>query len=118
MLTKILAVIAALVLAGLLSVIGVQRAGLTEATERAVAAQTQAEQYQRSLRSLEAVRGAEKKAANSSAQALHNRAAAAEKAAKAAQKESKALREALQDNRDWADSPIPDSVRNGITQGG
>lgn len=44
--------------------------------------------------------------------ALLNRALAAEAQAKQFKEQSDALNKALRDNSDWADSPIPDSVRN------
>lgn len=114
MLTKILAVLAALVVAGLVSLAGVQTHRAGKATDRAVAAETQAGEYQRSLGTLKAVREAEKKDAARATATLQNRAVVAEKAAKAAKKESEALREALQVNRDWADSPIPPGVLDAI----
>ncbi len=116
MLNKIIAIIVAVIVAGLLSVIGVQSMSLTKARNQAATARTEADQYQRSLTSLQGVRAAEIQQAEKGRAALQARTLVAEKAAKVAQKESESLREALKANRDWADSPLPDRVRDSIAR--
>ena len=114
MLNKLIAILAAVIVGGLMSATLVQTARLGKATDRAVAASAQAEEYRRSLSTLQAAREAEKKDAEKAALVLKRRAATAEVIAKQAQKESEALREALKVNRDWADVPLPAGVRDAL----
>lgn len=80
------------------------------ATNRAVAAQTQADQYQRSLMLSEAsVKALVENAANTE-KALTARAVYAEALLVKRKKENATLAAALKANRDWAAVPIPDGV--------
>lgn len=116
MLNKIIAIITAVIVAGLISVIGVQTTRLSKADSRAVEATKLAGEYKGSLDSLEALRRAEKKAADSAAAVLKKRAAQAEKDAANAKKESESLREALKANPDWANAPLPAGVRQSLNR--
>ena len=116
MLTRLLYGITALILALALGGFAVQTQRLSKAENRAVEATERAGEYQRSLRSLEALHEAQNKEALRTAGVLKNRALAAEKAAKAAKQESEALREALKANPDWANAPLPAGVRQSLNR--
>ena len=116
MLTKLLYGITALILALALGGFAVQTARLSKAENRAVEATKMAQEYEGSLRSLEALRKAEKLAADSTAAVLKKRAAQAEKDAATAKKESESLRESIKANPDWANAPLPAGVRQSLNR--
>lgn len=90
------------------------RADAATAHQNAAQATQTAQQYQAladaRLASLESIRGLWMDERT----ALLNRALAAEAQAKQFKEQSDALSEALRDNSGWADSPIPDSVRDAL----
>lgn len=114
MLTKLLYGITALILAALLLAFGVQTERLKKAENRAVEATELAEEYEGSLRSLEAAVEARAKSDKAARESLENRAKRAEALAAKTKKENHALQEALAASPDWTREPIPDSVRNAI----
>ena len=114
MLTKLLYGITALILALALGGFAVQTQRLSKAENRAVEATELAEEYEGSLRSLEAAVEARAKSEEATRELLEKRAKVAEAKAAKAKKERKELEDALKANADWASQPIPDSVRNAI----
>lgn len=90
-------------------------------TSRAVAlksaqeARNQAALYKGSLESLQAAVEARTKSDNLARAVLKKRAEVAEARAAQARKESRDLQQALDASRDWASSPIPDSVRESLS---
>lgn len=88
------------------------------ASNRAVAAQTRAEQYQRSWEDEKAAREALVASAKRSEIALVARAKKAEALAVKHKKDNRVLQEALNANRDWADQPVPPGVRDALTSAG
>lgn len=115
MLTKLLYGITALILALALGGFAVQTARLSKAENRAVEATKTAQAYEGSLRSLEAAVEARAKSDKAARELLEKRAKVAEAQAAKAKKERKELEDALKANADWASQPIPDSVRDSIS---
>jgi hypothetical protein len=112
MLNKILAALLIVALAGIVG-LGVM---LRKADSRAVEATKRAEVYQRSFEAEKAAVGALEKslAAQKKASAEYVKRAATDRAIAKQLKEN--LDEALKANRDWADQPVPDSVRDALTR--
>ena len=115
MLTKLLYGITALILALALGTSAVQTYRLSKAENRAVEATNLAGEYQRSLESLERAVAAQEKSDKAARESLEKRAKVAEQLAAKTKKENHALQEALTASPDWARDPIPDSVRNAIS---
>uniref|UniRef100_A0A7M2QN55 Uncharacterized protein n=1 Tax=feces metagenome TaxID=1861841 RepID=A0A7M2QN55_9ZZZZ len=82
----------------------------TEALQAAVVAQ----QYQDLANERKAALEASEALYEATITSLNTRAAAAEAQAKKFKEQNDALSKALAANRDWADAPIPDSVRNAL----
>ena len=114
--TKLLYGITALILAVALSLVGVQTHRLGKAQNRAVEATQMAQEYQRSLESLERATAAQAKSDKAAKEALANRAKKAEVLAAKTKKENHDLKEALAANPDWASQPIPAGVLNSINR--
>ena len=115
MLTKLLYGITALILALALGGFAVQTARLGKAENRAVEATKLAGEYQRSLESLERAVAAQAKSEKAARESLEKRAKVAEALAAKTKKENHDLKQALEANADWTREPIPDSVRNAIS---
>ncbi len=115
MLTKLLYGITALILALALGAAAVQTHRLSKAENRAVEATKKAEEYQGSLESLQRAVAAQAKSDQAARESLANRAKRAEELAAKTKKENHALQEALRASPDWASEPVPDSVRNAIS---
>ena len=113
--TKLLYGITALLLAALLLAFGVQTERLRKAENRAVEATELAEEYEGSLRSLEAAVEARAKSDKAARELLEKRAKVAEAQAAKAKKERKELEDALKANADWASQPIPPGVLDSIS---
>lgn len=111
MLSKILAILLALALA----VAGWLFTSRSGALRSAQEARNQAALYKGSLESLQAAVEARTKSDNLARAALKKRAEVAEAQAAQARKESRDLQQALDASRDWASSPIPDSVRESLS---
>lgn len=84
------------------------------ASNRAVAAQTQADQYQRSYEDEKRAREALVESAKRAEAALVARAKKAEAKAITYKKDNRALQEALDANRGWADEPVPAGVLDAL----
>lgn len=112
--TRILLYIAGGLLVLALLALGWQTHSLGKAQNRAVAAETRAEEYKGSLESLQAAHGALLKSAQAEREALAKRARVAEDHKLKAKKESRDVQEALDTNRDWASQPLPDGVRDAL----
>lgn len=112
--TKLLYGITALLLALALGGFAVQTARLSKAENRAVEATKLAEEYQRSLESLERAVAAQAKSEKAARESLEARAKKAEQLAAKTKKENHDLKQALEANRDWAIEPIPGSVLDAI----
>ena len=112
--TKLLYGITALILAALLLAFGVQTERLRKAENRAVEATELAEEYEGSLRGLQAAVEARAKSEKATRELLEKRAKVAEAQAAKAKKERKELEDALKANADWASQPIPDAVKEAI----
>ena len=115
MLTKLLYGITALILAFAVGGFAVQTQRLGKAENRAVEATKLAEGYRGSLESLERAVAAQAKSDKAARESLENRAKRAEALAAKTKKENHALQEALAASPDWTREPIPDSVRNAIS---
>ena len=89
-----------------------------KADSRAVAAQTQADLYQRSYEGEKAAREALVESAVRAEKALVARAVYAEALLTKSKKDNRALQEALNANREWADAPVPDGVRDALRSAG
>lgn len=113
--TKLLYGITALILAALLLAFGVQTERLRKAENRAVEATKRAEEYEGSLRSLEAAVAAQAKSEKAARELMEKRAKVAEAQAAKAKKERKELEDALKANADWASQPIPPGVLDSIS---
>lgn len=109
----LVAILTGLLLAAGLT-IGVAYKELGSARQEAASASKSAKQYQ----SLADARKSELEAADARRKAtiksLTNRAAVAESQAKKFKEQNRDLQVALDSNRDWADSPIPDGVLNAL----
>lgn len=112
--TRLLYGITAVILALALGGFAVQTHRLSKAENRAVEATKLAEEYQRSLESLERAVAAQAKSDKATRESLEARAKKAEALAAKTKKENHALQEALAGSPDWASQPIPDRVRNAI----
>ena len=113
-LTKLLYVITALILALAIGGFAAQTHRLGKAENRAVEATKLAGEYQRSLESLERAVAAQAKSDKAARESLANRAKRAEELAAKTKKENHALQEALNASPDWAREPIPPGVRNAL----
>lgn len=111
MLNKILAALLIVALAGMVG-LGVM---LRKADSRAVEATKKADLYQRSYNTEKAAVGALEKSllASRAASLEAQRRAATDRVIAKQLKDS--LDEALKANRDWAEQPVPDSVRDALT---
>ena len=113
--TKILYGITALILAALFLAFGVQAERLKKAENRAVEATKLAEEYEGSLRRLEAAVEARAKSEKATRELLEKRAKVAEAQAAKTKKERKELEDALKANADWASQPIPPGLLDSIS---
>lgn len=91
-------------------------ASRAKAIRTAQDARTQAALYKGSYEVEKRAVEALKKSAESEAKALKSRAEQAEQAAHRHQKQTKALREALKKHKAWADTRIPQDVRNALKE--
>ena len=111
--------ITALVLAVLVAIgaggFAVQTQRLGKAENRAVEATKLAGEYQRSLESLERAVAAQAKSDKAARESLEARAKRAEQLAAKTKKENHDLKQALEANADWTREPIPDGVRESIS---
>lgn len=115
MLTKLLYVITALILALALGGFAVQTHRLGKAENRAVEATNLAGEYQRSLESLERAVVAKEKSDKAARESLEKRAKVAEQLAAKTKKENHALQEALAGSPDWTREPIPAGVLDALS---
>ncbi len=115
MLYKITALVLAVLVAIGVGGFAVQTRRLGKAENRAVEATNLAGEYQRSLESLERAVAAQAKSEKAALESLENRAKVAEQLAAKTKKENHDLKEALAASPDWAGQPIPDRVRESIS---
>lgn len=103
-------------IAALLIGIGALGYRLSKANSRAVEAANLAQEYKGSLDRNEATLAALRKSAAARQKTLESRARVAEAQAASTKKDNDALRKALDDHREWSDTPLPDSVRDSLTR--
>ena len=88
------------------------------ASNRAVAAQTQAEQYQRSYEAEKRAREAVIAQAKADEKVLLARVAKAEARKPTIKKVYREVKQAVEASPEWAGAPVPDSVRNALASAG
>ena len=112
--TKILAYAAGIFIALLVAALGLSQYRLQHALEQAQEARSEATRYQGSYEAEKRLREAVIAAAEKAASVARKQQAADAQALAEAREQAGVLARALKDNKEWADTPIPDSVKEAI----